>query len=181
MSALGYPDTQNELFANFWPAALHVVGKDILRFHTVYWPAFLMSAGLEPPQCVFAHGWWTNEGQKISKSLGNVIDPFDLVARYGLDQVRYFLMREVPFGQDGDFSRAAMLKRANHDLANDYGNLVQRVLAMVQRNCGGGSRSRVRSPRKTTNSSPLPMAFCPRCARRWRKWPPTKHSRRSSR
>jgi methionyl-tRNA synthetase len=137
LSALGYPDTEGELFETFWPADVHVVGKDIVRFHSVYWPAFLMSAGLPPPRRVFAHGWWTNEGQKISKSLGNVIDPFELVERYGLDQVRYFLMREVPFGQDGDFSRAAMLKRANHDLANDYGNLVQRVLSLVQRNCEG--------------------------------------------
>ncbi len=137
LSALGFPDTESELYRTFWPADLHVVGKDILRFHSVYWPAFLMSAGLEPPRRVFAHGWWTNEGQKISKSLGNVIDPFELIERYGLDQVRYFLMREVPFGNDGDFSRAAMLRRANHDLANDYGNLVQRVLTLVQRGCEG--------------------------------------------
>ncbi len=137
ISALGYPDTEGELFETFWPADLHVVGKDILRFHAVYWPAFLMSAGLAPPRRIFAHGWWTNEGQKISKSLGNVIDPFELVERYGLDQVRYFLLREVPFGNDGDFSRAAMLRRANHDLANDYGNLVQRVLTLVHRNCEG--------------------------------------------
>src|SRR3546814_13218609 len=95
--------------------------KDILRFHAVYWPAFLMGAGLEPPRRVFAHGWWTNEGQKISKSLGNVIDPYDLVRRYGLDPVRYFLRREVPFGNDGDFSHRTMIARFNGDLANDYG------------------------------------------------------------
>jgi methionyl-tRNA synthetase len=113
-----------------------VVGKDILRFHAVYWPAFLLAAGLAPPRRVFAHGWWTNEGQKISKSLGNVIDPLELIETYGLDQTRYFLLREVPFGNDGDFSREAMVNRMNRDLANDYGNLVQRVLSMIQRNCG---------------------------------------------
>ncbi len=135
ITAVGYPDTANPLFRQFWPANLHMVGKDILRFHAVYWPAFLMSAGVEPPGRVFAHGWWTNEGQKISKSLGNVIDPLDLVARYGLDPVRYFLLREVPFGSDGDFSHRAMVGRLNGDLANDYGNLAQRVLSMVARNC----------------------------------------------
>jgi len=137
ITALGYPDTEGELFRTFWPADLHVIGKDILRFHAVYWPAFLMAAGLEPPRRVFAHGWWTNEGQKISKSLGNVIDPHQLVARYGLDQTRYFLLREVPFGQDGDFRHEAMVRRINHDLANDYGNLAQRVLSMIARNCEG--------------------------------------------
>jgi len=137
MTAVGYPDVESELFRTFWPADLHVIGKDILRFHAVYWPAFLLAAGLEPPRRIYAHGWWTVEGQKISKSLGNVIDPYDLMETYGLDQTRYFLLREVPFGNDGDFSRAAMINRMNHDLANDYGNLVQRVLSMIQRNCGG--------------------------------------------
>ncbi len=137
MTALGYPDTAAEAYRTFWPADVHVVGKDILRFHAIFWPAFLFAAGLEPPKRVFAHGWWTNEGQKISKSLGNVIDPVALVERYGLDPVRYFLLREVPFGADGDFSHRAMVGRLNGDLANDLGNLVQRVLSMVQRNCGG--------------------------------------------
>src|SRR5690606_36730807 len=137
MTALGYPDTDQPNYRTFWPADVHVVGKDILRFHAVYWPAFLLAAGLEPPKRVFAHGWWTNEGQKISKSLGNVIDPIELIETYGLDQTRYFLLREVPFGNDGDFSRAAMITRMNRDLANDYGNLVQRVLSMIQRNCAG--------------------------------------------
>ena len=136
ISAVGYPDEKSELFSTFWPADLHMVGKDILRFHAVYWPAFLMAAGVAPPKRVFAHGWWTNEGQKISKSLGNVIDPFDLVETYGLDPVRYFLMREVPFGQDGDFSHKAMVHRINSDLANDYGNLAQRVLSQIAKNCG---------------------------------------------
>ncbi len=137
ISALGYPDTEGELYRTFWPANFHVVGKDILRFHTVYWPAFLMSAGLKPPKQVFAHGWWTVEGQKMSKSLGNVVSPFELVEKYGLDQTRYFLLREISFGSDGDFSHAAMVRRINHDLANDYGNLAQRVLSMIAKNCGG--------------------------------------------
>ena len=135
ITAVGYPDVESEQFKTFWPADLHMVGKDILRFHAVYWPAFLMAAGLEPPQRVFAHGWWTNEGQKISKSLGNVIDPVALIDAYGLDPVRYFLLREVPFGNDGDFSRRAMINRLNGDLANDLGNLCQRVLSMINRNC----------------------------------------------
>jgi len=135
ITAVGYPDTESEDFSTYWPANLHMVGKDILRFHAVYWPAFLMAAGLEPPTRVFAHGWWTNEGQKISKSLGNVIDPHHLIDLYGLDPVRYFLLREVPFGNDGDFSHRAMVGRMNGDLANDFGNLAQRVLSMIQRNC----------------------------------------------
>lgn len=135
ITALGYPNIKNPLYQKFWPADVHMVGKDILRFHTVYWPAFLMAAGLEPPRRVFAHGWWTNEGQKISKSLGNVINPLELKETYGLDQTRYFLLREVPFGQDGDFSRTAMVGRINSDLANDFGNLAQRVLSMIAKNC----------------------------------------------
>ncbi|PPR22662.1 MAG: Methionine--tRNA ligase [Alphaproteobacteria bacterium MarineAlpha10_Bin1] len=135
ITAIGFPDEDSARYKTFWPASLHMVGKDILRFHTVYWPAFLMAAGLEPPERVFAHGWWTNEGEKISKSLGNVIDPADIVAQFGLDQVRYFLLREVPFGNDGDFSRRAMVGRINSELANDFGNLAQRVLSMMHKNC----------------------------------------------
>ncbi|MGF1640273.1 MAG: methionine--tRNA ligase [Rhodospirillales bacterium] len=137
ITAVGFPETETGAFPTYWPADLHMVGKDILRFHAVYWPAFLMAAELAPPRRVFAHGWWTNEGQKISKSVGNVIDPRHLVDRYGLDPVRYFLLREVPFGNDGDFSHRAMIGRINGDLANDLGNLAQRVLSMVARNCGG--------------------------------------------
>ncbi|MEK9961339.1 MAG: methionine--tRNA ligase [Rhodobiaceae bacterium] len=141
LTATGWP-TDGEFAdagrnAKFWPADLHMVGKDILRFHAVYWPAFLMAAGLPLPKRVFAHGWWTNEGEKISKSLGNVIDPNALAAEFGLDQTRYFLMREVPFGNDGDFSRRAMIHRMNGDLANDLGNLSQRVLSMIFKNCDG--------------------------------------------
>lgn len=136
-TAVGFPDMESDDFTTFWPCNLHMVGKDIVRFHAVYWPAFLMAAGIAPPTRVYAHGWWTNEGQKISKSLGNVIKPDDLVEQYGLDQVRFFLLREVPFGNDGDFAHASMISRMNHELANDYGNLVQRSLSMVSKNCSG--------------------------------------------
>ena len=136
VSATGFPD-RNAARAAFWPADLHMVGKDILRFHAVYWPAFLMSAGLPAPKRVFAHGWWTIEGEKMSKSLGNVIAPADLVGEYGLDPVRYFLLREVPFGNDGNFSRAALVSRMNVELANDLGNLAQRSLSLIARNCEG--------------------------------------------
>jgi len=137
ITAVGYPDTESALYSKYWPADLHMVGKDIVRFHAVYWPAFLLAADIAPPKRVFAHGWWTNEGEKISKSLGNIIDPIELVETYGLDPVRYFMLREVPFGNDGDFSRRAMVGRLNGDLANDLGNLAQRVLSMVNRNCDG--------------------------------------------
>jgi methionyl-tRNA synthetase len=136
ITALGYPDTAGADFTTFWPADLHMVGKDIVRFHAVYWPAFLMAAGIEPPRRVFAHGWWTVEGQKMSKSLGNFIPPQELTDRYGLDPVRYFMLRELPFGSDGDFSHRAVVGRLNGDLANDFGNLAQRVLSMINRNCG---------------------------------------------
>ena len=135
ISGVGFPDTESDLYRTYWPADLHMVGKDILRFHTVYWPAFLMAAGVEPPTRVFAHGWWTIEGEKMSKSLGNAIDPHHIVARYGIDAVRYFLLRALPFGSDGDFSHRAIVGRTNDDLANDYGNLAQRVLTMINRNC----------------------------------------------
>ena len=145
ITATGWPNDADN-FAAKWPADLHMVGKDILRFHAVYWPAFLMAADLPLPKRVFAHGWWTNEGQKISKSLGNVIDPNALAEEYGLDQTRYFLMREVPFGKDGDFSAQAMIHRMNGDLANDLGNLSQRVLSMVFKNCDGKMPALPESP-----------------------------------
>ena len=145
ITAIGWPNDADN-FAAKWPADLHMVGKDILRFHAVYWPAFLMAADLPLPKRVFAHGWWTNEGQKISKSLGNVIDPNALAEEYGLDQTRYFLMREVPFGKDGDFSSQAMIHRMNGDLANDLGNLSQRVLSMVFKNCDGKMPALPESP-----------------------------------
>ncbi len=136
LSAVGYPETGGE-YTRFWPADVHMVGKDILRFHTVYWPAFLMAADLPLPRRVFAHGWWTVEGEKMSKSLGNAVVPQELVDTFGLDQTRWFLMREVPFGNDGNFSRELMIQRINSELANNIGNLVQRTLSMIHKNCGG--------------------------------------------
>ena len=136
ITACGFPNQKAEDWG-YWPAGLHLVGKDILRFHAVIWPAMLMAAGLPSPKRVFAHGWWTNEGQKISKSLGNVIDPLALVAQFGLDPVRYFMLREVDFGNDADFSPAQLISRVNTDLANGLGNLAQRTLSLVQKNCGG--------------------------------------------
>ncbi len=137
ITAVGYPDTESEKFKKYWPADLHVIGKDIVRFHAVYWPAFLMSAGIEVPRRVFSHGFLFNRGEKMSKSVGNVIDPFALADAYGVDQLRYFLLREVPFGQDGNYSHEAIVNRINADLANDLGNLAQRSLAMVGRALGG--------------------------------------------
>lgn len=134
IAAIGYPDNLDQ---GLWNNSLHIVGKDILKFHAVYWSAFLMAAEIKPPLSEFAHGWWTNEGEKISKSLGNVIDPLELVDEFGSDAVRYFLLREVSFGQDGNFSKLALINRLNSDLANSYGNLVQRVLSFVQKNCNG--------------------------------------------
>ena len=134
LSAIGFPDKK---YKKFWPANLHIIGKDIIRFHAVYWPAFLLAADIEPPKRIFAHGWWTNEGKKISKSLGNVIDPDEIIKEYGLDTLRFFLLREVPFGNDGDFSKKSLKRRINNDLANDLGNLVQRVLTIISRNLDG--------------------------------------------
>ena len=137
ITAVGYPDTQSAMFRRYWPADLHVIGKDIVRFHAVYWPAFLMSAGIEVPRRIFSHGFLFNRGEKMSKSVGNVIDPFALAKTYGVDQLRYFFLREVPFGQDGNYSHEAIVNRINADLANDLGNLAQRSLTMVVRNFGG--------------------------------------------
>lgn len=137
VTALGYPDIGGEAFQSYWPADVHIIGKDIVRFHAVYWPAFLMAAGIDPPTSVFCHGFLNIEGQKMSKSLGNVLSPKELVVSYGLDQLRYFLLREVPFGQDGSFSHEQIIRRINGDLANDYGNLAQRILSMIYRNCNG--------------------------------------------
>lgn len=137
ITGVGFPDVDCASFRKFWPADAHIIGKDIVRFHTVYWPAFLMSAGIALPKRVYAHGFLFNRGEKMSKSVGNVIDPFALVDHYGVDQLRYFLLREVPFGQDGNYSHDAIVNRINADLANDLGNLAQRSLSMIGKNCGG--------------------------------------------
>src|SRR5262249_16945144 len=135
ITGVGFPDIDSPKFRRYWPADLHVIGKDIVRFHAVYWPAFLMSAGIEVPRRIFSHGFLNNRGEKISKSVGNVVDPFDLVKAYGVDQVRYFFLREVVFGQDGIYSPEAIANRINADLANDLGNLAQRSLSMIDKNC----------------------------------------------
>jgi len=137
ISALGWPEDKEGKFAAFWPASVHLIGKDILRHHAVYWPCLLISAGVALPKTIFAHGWWTNEGQKMSKSLGNFIDPNTMIKDFGLDAFRYFLMREVAFGQDGDFSLEAFKQRINSDLANDLGNLLSRVCGMISRYLDG--------------------------------------------
>jgi len=136
LTATGFPDEQSAQ-ASFWPANAHIIGKDIIRFHAIYWPAFLLSAGIALPKRVFAHGFLLNKGEKMSKSVGNVVDPFAMVEDYGLDQLRYFLLREVPFGQDGSISAEAIINRINADLANDLGNLAQRSLSMIAKNCAG--------------------------------------------
>jgi methionyl-tRNA synthetase len=137
ITAAGYPEVDSAEFQRYWPASLHVTGKDIVRFHAVYWPAFLMSAGVAVPQRVFSHGFLLNRGEKMSKSVGNVVDPFAMAAQYGVDQVRYFFMREVSFGQDGSYNHEAIVARTNADLANDLGNLAQRSLSMIAKQLGG--------------------------------------------
>jgi methionyl-tRNA synthetase len=135
ITAPGFPDETAPRW-RYWPADVHVIGKDILRFHAVYWPAFLMSAGLELPRRIYSHGFVLNRGEKMSKSVGNVVDPFDLVKAYGADQLRYFFLREVVFGQDGNYTPEAIANRINADLANDLGNLAQRSLSMIAKSCG---------------------------------------------
>jgi methionyl-tRNA synthetase len=137
LTGVGFPDTEDPKFKRFWPADLHVIGKDIVRFHAVYWPAFLMSAGIEVPRHVFSHGFLFNRGEKMSKSVGNVIDPFALADAFGVDPLRFFFLREVPFGQDGNYSHDAIVARINADLANDLGNLAQRSLTMIAKNFAG--------------------------------------------
>jgi len=135
LTSLGYPNFKEK--KNYWNECIHVIGKDILKFHAVYWPAMLMAAKLPLPKKIFAHGWWTNEGKKISKSLGNSIDPNKIIDNFGLDQFRYFLLREVTLGQDGDFSEKALKNRVNSDLSNNLGNLVQRTIKFLFKNFEG--------------------------------------------
>ncbi|MDP9570854.1 UNVERIFIED_ORG: methionyl-tRNA synthetase [Agrobacterium larrymoorei] len=137
ITATGYIEDKNGPRAKYWPADVHIIGKDIIRFHAVYWPAFLMSAGLPLPKRVYAHGFLLNKGEKMSKSLGNVVDPVNLVNHFGLDQVRYFFLREVSFGQDGSYSEEGIATRINADLANGIGNLASRSLSMIVKNCDG--------------------------------------------
>ncbi len=136
VTATGFPDESAERYTKYWPADAHIIGKDIVRFHAIYWPAFLMSAGLPLPKRIFAHGFLNVKGEKMSKSVGNVVDPFELADAFGVDQIRYFFMREVPFGNDGSYSPESMIQRINSDLANDVGNLAQRSLSMINKNCG---------------------------------------------
>ena len=136
ITGVGFPDESNANW-RYWPADLHIIGKDIIRFHAVYWPAFLMSAGIPVQKRVFAHGFLFNRGEKMSKSVGNVVDPFNLADQYGVDQMRYFFLREVPFGQDGNYNHEAIVARINADLANDLGNLAQRSLSMIAKQLGG--------------------------------------------
>jgi methionyl-tRNA synthetase len=137
ISGVGFPDESSASYKKYWPADVHIIGKDIVRFHAVYWPAFLMSAGLPLPKRVFAHGFIFNRGEKMSKSVGNVVDPFDLAKAYGVDQMRFFFLREIAFGQDGSYSHEAIVNRTNADLANDLGNLAQRSLSMIAKNLDG--------------------------------------------
>ncbi len=137
LTGAGFPDVESASFQKYWPADVHVIGKDISRFHAIYWPAFLMSAKLPLPKRVMIHGFLHNNGVKMSKSLGNTVSPDDFVNRYGLDQVRYFFLREVPFGADGSYNHETIVARINGDLANNFGNLAQRSLSMVAKNCGG--------------------------------------------
>jgi methionyl-tRNA synthetase len=136
MTGVGYPDNRQE-YDRYWPADVHLIGKDIVRFHAVYWPAFLMSAGLPLPKQVYGHGFLLSRGEKMSKSVGNVVDPMELADRFGVDPLRYFLLREVPFGQDGSYSAEAIVNRANAELANSFGNLAQRTLSMIYKNLDG--------------------------------------------
>jgi len=136
ITGLGYPD-DTELWRRYWPANVHLIGKDVVRFHAVYWPAFLMSAGIELPKQVYGHGFLLSRGEKMSKSVGNVVDPMVLADRFGVDALRYFLLREVSFGQDGSYSAEAIINRANAELANSFGNLAQRTFSMIVKNLDG--------------------------------------------
>ena len=135
ISALNYPDTDDDLFKNFWPASVHLIGKDILRFHAVYWPAFLMAAKITLPNKIYGHGWILSGDEKMSKSKGNILDPIDIIETYGLDPLRYYLIKEVSFGNDGNISQDRLEDCINSDLANNYGNLCQRVTAFAEKNC----------------------------------------------
>ena len=137
LSALNYPDTEDNLFKKFWPASIHLIGKDILRFHAVYWPAFLLAANIDLPKKIYGHGWILSGDEKMSKSKGNILDPLKIIEEYGLDPLRYYLIKEVSFGNDGNISQERLEDCINSDLANNYGNLCQRVTAFAIKNCNG--------------------------------------------
>ena len=144
ISALNYPNINDELFKNFWPASIHLIGKDILRFHAVYWPAFLLAAKIELPQRVYGHGWILSGDEKMSKSKGNILDPIEIINEYGLDPLRYYLIKEVSFGNDGNISQERLEDCINSDLANNFGNLCQRVTAFAIKNCNGKIPSEIK-------------------------------------
>ena len=135
LSALNFPNTNDKLYKNFWPASLHVIGKDILRFHAIYWPAFLLAANIKTPIRIFSHGWILSDEKKMSKSRGNILNPLEIIKSYGVDELRYYLMKEVPHGSDGSISLKSLKNCINSDLANNYGNLCQRVFSFIKNNC----------------------------------------------
>ena len=135
ISALNFPNTSDKLYKKFWPPSIHVIGKDILRFHAIYWPAFLMAAKIPLPKRVYGHGWILSDEKKMSKSLGNILDPLEIIKKYGIDQLRYYLTKEVSLGNDGNVSLENLKNCINNDLANNYGNLCQRVFSFVEKNC----------------------------------------------
>ena len=151
ISALNYPDTNNELFKNFWPASIHLIGKDILRFHAIYWPAFLLAAKIELPERVYGHGWILSGDEKMSKSKGNILDPIEIINEYGLDPLRYYLIKEVSFGNDGNISQERLEDCINSDLANNFGNLCQRVTAFAIKNCNGKIPSEIKFQNEDLN------------------------------
>ena len=136
ISALNFPNTEDKKYKNYWPADIHIIGKDILRFHAIFWPAFLLAAKLSPPKKVFGHGWILSDDKKMSKSLGNILDPIEIIKKYGIDQLRYYLVKEVSLGNDGSISMENLKNCINNDLANNYGNLCQRVFSFIKKNCG---------------------------------------------
>ena len=148
LSALNFPNTNHKLYKDFWPASLHVIGKDILRFHAIYWPAFLLSADIKPPKRVFGHGWILSGDEKMSKSKGNILNPLEIINTYGIDELRYYLMKEVSHGSDGSISLKGLETCINSDLANNYGNLCQRVFSFIKNNC----KNRVYKTKNISNS-----------------------------
>ena len=148
LSALNFPDTKDDLYKKFWPASLHIIGKDILRFHAIYWPAFLLAAQIKPPIRVFSHGWILSNDEKMSKSKGNILNPIEIIDKYGIDELRYYLMKEVSHGSDGSISLKSLENCINSDLANNYGNLCQRVFSFIKNNCN----NKITKSKKLSNS-----------------------------